>query len=141
MTNALTSINPFFAARFNRVARARTPEPEQPVYVRLPRAPRNASPVPHLTSLTISAGRRVWRPQLPGNCGGTSSRICCAISTVQRPGPDDRLRQQVMKVYYGRRQHGGSSALSHRAPRRLSLSLLNQNTGKKEHCPEAAIRR
>ncbi len=49
---AITSINPFLAARFKRLAAAprpqRRPEPEQPVYARLPQAPKNASPVPHL---------------------------------------------------------------------------------------------
>jgi hypothetical protein len=57
MTHALTAVNPFFAARLQRVASprpetsprpARRREPEQPVYARLPRAPKNTSPVPHL---------------------------------------------------------------------------------------------
>ncbi|HWG42666.1 MAG TPA: hypothetical protein VN688_07760 [Gemmataceae bacterium] len=66
---ALTTINPFFAARFQRAVAV--PQPEQPVYARLPRAPRNASPVPHLTSLyhfhrAGEYGDRKW----PGNCGG-----------------------------------------------------------------------
>jgi hypothetical protein len=71
MSHALTSINPFFAARFNRVARAGTPGPEQPVYVRLPRAPRNASPVPHLTSLYhFNRAGEYGDRSYPGNCGG-----------------------------------------------------------------------
>jgi hypothetical protein len=51
MTHALATINPAYAARFKRVALSTRPEPSQPVYARLPLAPRNASPVPHLTSL------------------------------------------------------------------------------------------
>lgn len=68
-------INPFFAARFERVAVSSRPqprrEPEQPRYARLPLAPRNASPVPHLTSLYHfhRAGEYGDR-SYPGNCGG-----------------------------------------------------------------------
>ncbi|MCC6971101.1 MAG: hypothetical protein IT434_12880 [Phycisphaerales bacterium] len=48
-----------------------TSRPPQPVLARLPMAPRNASPVPHLTSLyhfesTGGFGSRSY----PGNCGG-----------------------------------------------------------------------
>lgn len=64
------AINPFYAARTQQATIARG-EPEQPVYARLPRAPKNASPVPHLTSLyhfhrAGEYGDRKW----PGNCGG-----------------------------------------------------------------------
>jgi hypothetical protein len=64
-------INPFFAARLKRAPRVQRDEPAQPVYARLPLAPRNASPVPHLTSLyhfhrAGEYGDRKW----PGNCGG-----------------------------------------------------------------------
>lgn len=57
-------VNPYFAVR-QSVPRSK------PVYVRLPEAPVNASPVPHLTSLyhndeTGPYGRRSY----PGNCGG-----------------------------------------------------------------------
>lgn len=77
MTNAATIINPFFAARFKRVASTPRTEPElrqepdQPAYARLPRAPKNASPVPHLTSLYHfhRAGEYGDR-SYPGNCGG-----------------------------------------------------------------------
>jgi hypothetical protein len=79
---ALTTINPFLAARrFRRVAPTSRPqperqperhrEPEQPVYARLPRAPRNASPVPHLTSLYHNAEAGDYGDRgYPGNCGG-----------------------------------------------------------------------
>lgn len=68
-----TTINPFYAARSSRPAPA-TPTPRRelpPGYARLPLAPRNASPVPHLTSLyhfhrAGDYGDRSY----PGNCGG-----------------------------------------------------------------------
>jgi hypothetical protein len=71
MNYATISINPFYAARLKRVVPSRTEEPNRPVYARLPLAPRNASPVPHLTSLyhfhrAGDYGDRSW----PGNCGG-----------------------------------------------------------------------
>jgi hypothetical protein len=74
-----TAANPFYANRRSRpatVAEAIPPRPARPsdygvTYARLPRAPVNASPVPHLTSLYHSAeagdyGSRAY----PGNCGG-----------------------------------------------------------------------
>src|SRR6185437_6994042 len=65
------SINPFYAARLDRTVPVRRDEPARPIYARLPIAPRNASPVPHLTSLyhfhrAGEYGDRKW----PGNCGG-----------------------------------------------------------------------
>jgi hypothetical protein len=71
MNYALASINPFFATRSKRFALPARPEPSQPVYARLPLAPRNASPVPHLTSLYHfhRAGEYGDR-SYPGNCGG-----------------------------------------------------------------------
>jgi SAM-dependent methyltransferase len=76
-----TIINPFFAARFKRVALGPKPEPiprhepEQPVYARLPRAPINASPVPHLTSLYHNAEAGEYGDRsYPGNCGGNLIR-------------------------------------------------------------------
>jgi SAM-dependent methyltransferase len=70
MTYALATINPFYATRLKRVAPP-TEERDRPVFARLPLAPRNASPVPHLTSLyhfhrTGEYGDRSY----PGNCGG-----------------------------------------------------------------------
>ncbi len=71
MTYAVETINPFFAARCKRFAPSAPPEPNQPVYARLPLAPRNASPVPHLTSLYHfhRAGEYGDR-SYAGNCGG-----------------------------------------------------------------------
>jgi hypothetical protein len=73
----LASINPFFAARFKRVAPAptlrseRCSNAERPVYTQLPRAPKNASPVPHLTSLYhFSRAGEYGDGSYPGNCGG-----------------------------------------------------------------------
>lgn len=63
--------NPFYAARTQRAAPVPKEPFQQPVYAKLPRAPINGSPVPHLTSLYHSTeagnyGSRKW----PGNCGG-----------------------------------------------------------------------
>ena len=71
MTIPTTAINPFYTARRKRVMPTQRNEPARPVYARLPLAPRNASPVPHLTSLyhfhrAGEYGDRKW----PGNCGG-----------------------------------------------------------------------
>jgi len=61
-----STINPFFHSR--------TFEPA-PVFAKLPAAPRNASPVPHLTSLyhDDKAGNYGDR-SYPGNCGGNLIR-------------------------------------------------------------------
>ena len=71
MTYTIASVNPFYAARLGRVEPRHQEPLEQPVYARLPRAPRTGSPVPHLTSLyhfdrAGEYGSRTW----PGNCGG-----------------------------------------------------------------------
>jgi hypothetical protein len=84
MTYALATINPFFAARRKRFAPSDRQEPSQPVYARLPIAPRNGSPVPHLTSLyhfhrAGEYGNRGW----PGNCGGN---LIKDLLTFFRPG-------------------------------------------------------
>lgn len=64
-------MNPFYAARIGRAATNHREVPAQPVYARLPQAPKNASPVPHLTSLYHfhRAGEYGDR-SYPGNCGG-----------------------------------------------------------------------
>ena len=84
MTHATPSINPHYAARLRRSFPARTPEPDGPVYARLPQAPITGSPVPHLTSLyhfhrAGEYGDRNW----PGNCGG---KLIEDLLTFFRPG-------------------------------------------------------
>lgn len=61
----------FYQAITDRIVRLLEFVQTEPVYARLPQAPRNASPVPHLTSLyhfsdTDGYGDRRY----PGNCGG-----------------------------------------------------------------------
>jgi len=63
-------INPFYAARMQPKGNI-SPRNTTPQYARLPLAPRNGSPVPHLTSLyhfhrAGEYGDRTY----PGNCGG-----------------------------------------------------------------------
>jgi len=78
MTYALKSINPFLAARIKRPVPSSherlplLPLTDQPLLARLPRAPRNASPVPGLTSLyhKDDAGNYGNRGYA-GNCGGS----------------------------------------------------------------------
>jgi hypothetical protein len=71
MNTYIASINPFYAARGGRLHAPVAARTAGYVYARLPLAPRNASPVPHLTSLyhfrrAGEYGDRRW----PGNCGG-----------------------------------------------------------------------
>ena len=55
------TINPFYAPEVT----------SEPVYARLPQAPRNASPVPHLTSLYhFDRADGYGDRRYPGNCGG-----------------------------------------------------------------------
>src|SRR3984957_18942892 len=69
MTNT-PAINPFYSSRLKRVA-PRNEERDRPVYARLPLAPVNASPVPHLTSLYHHAEAGPYGDRsYPGNCGG-----------------------------------------------------------------------
>ncbi|MEO2089132.1 MAG: hypothetical protein ABGY75_06500 [Gemmataceae bacterium] len=77
------SINPFYAARTKRAA-TRNEACDRPVYVRLPQAPRNGSPVPHLTSLYHfhRAGEYGDR-SYPGNCGGN---LIKDLLTYFKPG-------------------------------------------------------
>jgi hypothetical protein len=71
MNHATRTANPFYAARLKRVAPL-TEERDRPVYAKLPRAPRNASPVPRLTSLYHHAEAGNYGDRsYPGNCGGT----------------------------------------------------------------------
>lgn len=68
--NCIT-VNPFYAARVRRAAFPVLSERQSPIYAKLPRAPINASPVAHLTSLyhNSRAGEYGDR-RYPGNCGG-----------------------------------------------------------------------
>jgi hypothetical protein len=64
-------INPFYASRRLQPPSTSPAAPDRPIYAKLPLAPRNASPVPHLTSLYHfhRAGEYGDR-SYPGNCGG-----------------------------------------------------------------------
>ena len=65
-----TLINPFYANRSERQKPAAMTY-NGPVYAKLPRAPMNASPVPHLTSLYhFSRAGEYGDRGYPGNCGG-----------------------------------------------------------------------
>jgi hypothetical protein len=81
MFSTLAPINPFYAARLKRTAPVpdaktsprpkRQREIERPIYARLPRAPKTASPVPHLTSLYhFDRAGEYGDRSYPGNCGG-----------------------------------------------------------------------
>src|ERR1700689_4464237 len=81
-----STINPFYAARERHAKTNILPKP-QPVRALLPLVPRNASPVPHLTSLYHfhRAGEYGDR-RYPGNCGGNlikdllkyfTPELCC----------------------------------------------------------------
>jgi hypothetical protein len=74
MENFTRTTNPFYARRVKRVATLQEAH-HRPVYARLPLTPRNASPVPHLTSLYHfhRAGEYGDR-SYPGNCGGNLIR-------------------------------------------------------------------
>lgn len=71
------AINPFYAARLTRAGQPRKTASSVPaehlpaVYARLPQAPRNASPVPGLTSLYHRDDPGPWgNRRYPGNCSG-----------------------------------------------------------------------
>jgi hypothetical protein len=68
---ALEAINPFYAARQQPRVRPSQPTAQRHVYAKLPLAPINASPVPHLTSLYhFSRAGEYGDRSYPGNCGG-----------------------------------------------------------------------
>jgi len=89
MTYALTPINPFYAARIQRATPSRQQtetKVTQPVYARLPLAPRNASPVPHLTSLYHNPDAGPYGNRgYPGNCGGNLIRDLLRFFKPQGP--------------------------------------------------------
>jgi hypothetical protein len=71
MTFASATINPFYAIRSKRPALTIKAEPNKPVYAKLPQAPVNASPVPHLTSLYhFDRAGKYGDRSYSGNCGG-----------------------------------------------------------------------
>ena len=71
MTQSLAAIDPFYAACLSLPASPSLDIQSSPIYARLPRAPRNASPVPHLTSLYhFSRAGEYGDRSYPGNCGG-----------------------------------------------------------------------
>lgn len=62
-------VNPYFPRQRPRASHS------EPLYARLPSAPRNASPVPNLTSLHHSSNAGDYgNRRYPGNCGGTLIR-------------------------------------------------------------------
>jgi DNA modification methylase len=66
-----TTVNPFFAATSKPSANPVPADAQQPVWVKLPQAPINASPVPHLTSLYhFDQDGDYGDRRYPGNCGG-----------------------------------------------------------------------
>lgn len=70
MTTTQT-INPFYPSAPHPVTPAREAPRSGPVYARLPRAPRTASPVPELTSLYHNAEPGPYGDRrYPGNCPG-----------------------------------------------------------------------
>lgn len=72
----IAQINPFYAARITQRNRRTIPDYAKPKksgtqYAKLPRAPINASPVPHLTSLYHFDDPGSWGDRrYPGNCAG-----------------------------------------------------------------------
>ena len=71
MNHTSAIINPFYAARMQRTVQVQQERPYKPIYAKLPAAPRNASPVPHLTSLYHNAEAGEYGDRrYPGNCGG-----------------------------------------------------------------------
>ena len=84
MTSTARPINPFYATRTARfpVPPTTRPRDPQPVYARLPQAPRNARPVPLPTSLCHS--------HRAGDYGGrkpTGDRSCTPTTPATGPAP------------------------------------------------------
>jgi hypothetical protein len=66
-----SSVNPHYAARQQRVFPRQIKPSSKAVYAKLPLAPINGSPVPHLTSLYhFSRAGEYGDRSYPGNCGG-----------------------------------------------------------------------
>jgi hypothetical protein len=65
-----TIINPFYTTR-NRAGSIKERSNERVTYAKLPKAPVNNSPVPHLTSLYhFNRAGDYGSRKYPGNCGG-----------------------------------------------------------------------
>ena len=68
---SFATVNPFYAGRSKLTA----PTRQKPVYAKLPQAPLNGSPVPHLTSLYHNPEPGPYGDRgYPGNCGGNLIR-------------------------------------------------------------------
>ena len=83
---ALATINPFYAARQQQAARSpgatAGPAATAGRYAKLPQAPINGSPVPHLTSLYhFSRAGSTATGAIPATAAATSSKTCCCISS------------------------------------------------------------
>ena len=111
-------VNPFYSARRSLTAEAVPSTAILPAYARLPIAPRNASPVPHLTSLYHfhRAGEYGDR-SYPGNCGGNLIRDLLKfynVRTVIDPMTGSGTCQDVceeLNVYcYSSDLHQGTDA-------------------------------
>lgn len=73
--HSLAAIDPFYAACLSMLASPVQIELSRPIYARLPQAPANASPVPHLTSLYhFDRAGEYGDRSYPGNCGGNLIR-------------------------------------------------------------------
>lgn len=76
MNYAQPIINPFYAARMQPAVRQTPDRPDEPVYAKLPAAPRNASPVPHLTSLYYNSRAGEYGDRsYPGTCGDVCDEL------------------------------------------------------------------
>ena len=98
--NHATTINPFYAARQYRPASEPPAEQYKPIFVRLPRIPVNASPVPTLTSLYHNhrAGEYGDRGY-PGNCGGNLIKdLLLYFKPRTRLRPHDRQRHMPRRM-------------------------------------------
>jgi hypothetical protein len=68
-------VNPFYSASRAPFFASASPPSQKAIYARLPMAPRNSSPVPHLTSLYhFDRAGEYGSRSYPGNCGGNIIR-------------------------------------------------------------------
>ncbi len=112
-----TTANPFYASRLKRVA-PRQEERDRPVYARLPLAPRNASPVPHLTSLYhFSRAGEYGDRSYPGNCGGNLIKdllryfkVCTCFDPMTGSGTCRDVCQELAIYCWSSDLHQGADA-------------------------------